>query len=201
MAYFDVSGFVMRYHDMIEFQVFNPPATVDGKPLVQYGLPFHAVNITDARIMGVEVSTIANGKIFGVPLNFIIGYSYIDPRNLAYDSTDPNSSKILKYRIQHSFKADIQTTYKGVMVGVNMFYNSFMKEIDNVAIGALGSVIAFRKTHNKGDFVMDVRAGYNYKDKFTFNFIVKNVLNTEYTLRPALIEAPRNYTFQVGYNF
>ncbi len=76
-----------------------------------------------------------------------------------------------------------------------------MKEIDNVGVGALGVVRKFRATHNKGDFVMDLRAGYNYKEKFTFMFICKNILNTEYTLRPALIEAPRNYTFQVGYNF
>jgi iron complex outermembrane receptor protein len=202
MAYFDVSGFVMRYHDMIEFQAYtNVPDSINGEKVVKYGIPFQATNITDARIMGVEVSAIANGKIFGVPLNFIIGYSYLDPRNLSYDPTNPNSTKILKYRIQHSFKADIQTTYKGVMAGINMFYNSYMKEIDNVGIGALKVVSDFRRTHNKGDFVMDIRAGYNYKDKFTFNFICKNILNREYMLRPALIEAPRNYTFQIGYNF
>lgn len=199
MAYFDVSGFVTRYHDMIEFQLYqNIPDSLLNSSI---GIPFQAQNVTDARIMGVEVSAVANGKIFGVPLNFIVGYSYLDPRNLSYDPSNPSSTKILKYRIQHSFKADIQTTYKSVMLGVNMFYNSFMKEIDNVGVGALGVVSQFRKTHNKGDFVMDIRAGYNYKDKFTFNFICKNVLNTEYMLRPALIEAPRNYTFQVGYLF
>lgn len=201
MAYFDVSGFILRYHDMIEFQVTDAPDSINGQEFQLYGIPFQAQNITDARVMGVEVSTIANGKIFGVPLNFIIGYSYLDPKNLAYDPTNPNSTKILKYRIQHSFKADVQTTYKGAILGFNMFFNSFMKEIDNVGVGALGVVRKFRATHNKGDFVMDLRAGYNYKEKFTFMFICKNILNTEYTLRPALIEAPRNYTFQVGYNF
>lgn len=201
MAYFDVSGYIMRYHDMIEFQITTPPDSINGQEFVLYGLPFQAQNITNAQVAGVEISTIANGKIFGVPLNFIIGYSYLDPRNLSHDPTNPNSTKILKYRIQHSFKADVQTTYKGAILGFNMFFNSFMKEIDNVGVGALGVVRKFRATHNKGDFVMDVRAGYNYKDKFTFMFICKNILNTEYTLRPALIEAPRNYTFQVGYNF
>jgi iron complex outermembrane receptor protein len=87
------------------------------------------------------------------------------------------------------------------MFGISAFYNSFMKEIDNVGVGALGVVSKFRATHNKGDFVMDIRTGYNYKDKLTINLICKNVLNREYMLRPALIEAPRNFTFQVGYNF
>lgn len=199
MAYFDVSGFIMRYHDMIEFQLYDK--LPDSLLANAIGIPFQAQNITDARIMGVEFSAIANGKIFGVPLNFLIGYSFIDPRNLSYDPTNPASVKILKYRIQHSAKADIQANYKGFTFGTSMFFNSFMKNIDNVGIGALGVVSKFRAAHNKGDFVMDVRAGYSYKDKFLFNFICKNVFNKEYMLRPALIEAPRNFTFQVGYNF
>lgn len=196
-AYFDLSGFVMRYHDMIEFQVVqNLPDTI-----IPYGIPFQAQNITDARIMGLEFSAVAQGQIFGVPLNFLLGYTYLDPRNLAYDAANPNSTKILKYRIQHSAKADIQATYKGVILGLSAFFNSFMKEVDNTGIGALKVVGQFRKTHDKGDFVMDIRTGYNYKNKVTFTFLVKNIFNREYMLRPALIEAPRNYTFQVGYNF
>ncbi len=196
IAYFDVAGYIMQYTDMIEFQLFTPDSGV-----VVNGIPFQAVNVEHARIMGVELSAVANGKIFGIPLNFLIGYSYLHPENLDYNPDDPNSVKILKYRIQHSAKADIQTNYKGFTVGLSAFYNSFIKNVDKGAIGALSVVRDFRKTHNKGDFVMDIRAGYSYKEKATFMFICKNILNTEYTLRPALIEAPRNYTFQVGYNF
>jgi hypothetical protein len=32
-------------------------------------------------------------------------------------------------------------------------------------------------------------------------FIVKNLLNWEYTPRPAYFEAPRNYTLQLSYTF
>ena len=195
MAYVDVAGYIMQYTDMIEFNGFTPDS---GVPVV--GLPFHAVNVEHARIMGVEVSAVANGKIFGIPLNFLIGYSYLYPENLDYNPADPTSVKILKYRIQHSAKADIQTNYKGFTVGISAFYNSYMKNIDT-KIGSLKVVQDFRKSHNKGDFVMDVRAGYSYKEKATFMFICKNVGNREYTLRPGLIEAPRNFTFQVGYNF
>jgi iron complex outermembrane receptor protein len=196
MAYFDVAGYIMQYRDMIEFQYYTE--RTDSQNV---GIPFHSVNIGHARIMGVEVSAVANGKIFGVPLNFLIGYSYLDPRNLDYNPNDPTSVKILKYRIQHSAKADIQTNYKGFTVGLSAFYNSFMKNIDNVGVGALKVVGDFRKQHDKGDFVMDVRAGYTFREKASFMFICKNILNTEYMLRPALIEAPRNFTFQVGYNF
>lgn len=195
MAYFDVAGYIMQYTDMIEFYGFEPDSGV-----VTVGLPFKAVNVEHARVVGVELSAIANGKIFGVPLNFLIGYSYLYPQNLDYDPNNPASVKILKYRIQHSAKADIQTNYKGFTVGISAFYNSFMKNIDN-KIGALKVVNDFRAAHNKGDFVMDVRAGYSFKEKATFMFICKNIFNREYTLRPGLIEPPRNFTFQVGYSF
>jgi len=196
MAYFDAAAYIMQYADMIEFQQYTPDSGV-----VVNGIPFQAVNLEHARIMGVEVSAVANGKIFGVPLNFLIGYSYLYPENLDYNPADPNSVKILKYRIQHSAKADIQTNYKGVTVGISAFLNSFMKNIDEGAIGSLKVVKYFRASHRIPDFLRYIRAGYSYKEKATFMFICKNVLNTEYMLRPALIEAPRNFTFHVGYNF
>ncbi len=201
VAYFDVSGFFTQYHDMIEFGAYVPADSINGEKVMLYGIPFRAVNIGNARILGVEFSAIANGKIFGVPLNFLIGYSYLYPENLDYDPAIPDNPKILKYRIQHSAKADIQTNYKGFTVGISAFYNSFMKNIDKKALGALKQVNDFRDTHDRGDFVMDVRAGYSFKEKATFMFLCKNILNTEYTLRPGLVEPPRNFTFQVGYNF
>jgi outer membrane receptor protein involved in Fe transport len=199
MAYFDLVGFYTQYREMIDFQVLYQVPPDD--PQVTFGIPFKAQNVGHARVMGVEASAVASGQIFNIPLNFLVGYSYLYPENLDYNPADPTSTRILKYRIQHSFKADFQIAYKGVTLGASCFYNSFMKEVDNTGIGALVVVKKFRETHNKGDFVLDLRSGYNYKDKLTFNFIVKNVANTEYTLRPALIEAPRNYTFQIGYNF
>jgi iron complex outermembrane receptor protein len=197
LAYFDVSGFIMRYHDMIEFEAYNNyPSYVQ-----VVGIPFQAQNIDNARIAGTEFSTVANGSIFGVPLTFLIGYTYTYPQNLSYNPSDPNSTPLLKYRIQHNVKADIQSNYKGAVLGISAFYGSFMKYIDNAQLGALDVIREFRLLHPNGEFVMDVRAGYNYHDKATFMFICKNVLNTEYMLQPGIVEAPRNFTFQVGYNF
>jgi hypothetical protein len=108
---------------------------------------------------------------------------------------------LLKYRIQHSAKADAQFNWKGLTAGLTAFYGSFIKYIDNGTLGALQVIEQFRETHDKGEFVMDVRAGYTYKEKASFMFICKNVANTEYMLEPGVIDAPRNYGFQVGYNF
>jgi len=204
MAYFDLSGFIMRYHNLIEFeQVKNLPDSIAYSPYL-LGLPFQAQNIDNARIPGVELSAMGNGKIFGVPLSFLIGYTYIYPQNLDYNPSLPASAgsyPLLKYRVQHTVKADMQSNYKGITVGITAFYGSYMKYIDNGTVGALGVVEDFRDTHKDGEFVMDVRAGYTYKEKASFMFICKNVINTEYMLQPGIIEAPRNYAFQVGYSF
>jgi iron complex outermembrane receptor protein len=194
--YGDVSTFVNYFKNMIEFQGADPVRFPNA------GLAFQATNVPSARIIGAEISAIGNGKIYSVPLNFILGYTYINPINLAYN---PDSFgldyRILKYRIEHSFKADVSANIKGVNLGMRCFFNSFMKELDRIGVGALESIRNFRAKHNKGDFVMDLRLGYSYKDKISFNVIAKNITNTEYTLRPGLMEAPRNYTFQVGYQF
>ncbi|MBX2903966.1 MAG: TonB-dependent receptor [Chitinophagales bacterium] len=194
--YADASAFVNYFKNMIEFQGADPSKFPGA------GLAFQATNVPAARIVGAEISTIGSGKIYSVPLNFIVGYTFINPINLAYNADSFGLDyKILKYRIEHSFKADVSANIKGVNVGVRCFYNSFIKEIDKIGVGALPSINNFRAKHDKGDFVMDVRVGYSYKDKLSFNVIAKNVTNAEYTLRPGLIEAPRNYTFQVGYQF
>ena len=55
----------------------------------------------------------------------------------------------------------------------------------------------------KGDFIVDVRAGYfvGKNDEMKISFIVKNLTNHEYSLRPGLIDAPRNYTVRFDFKF
>ena len=204
MAYFDVSGFITRYHDLIEFEGYTPADSFIYNPKSTVALAFQAQNVDNARILGVEFSAVANGQIFGVPLSFLIGYTYVDPQNLDYNAATAavtGETPLLKYRVQHSAKADAQCNYKGLTLGLTGFYGSFMKYIDAGSTGALQVFQDFRNTHHKGEFVLDIRAGYTYKEKASFMFICKNVANTEYMLMPGVIDAPRNYGFQVGYNF
>ena len=46
---------------------------------------------------------------------------------------------------------------------------------------------------NNGDFILNLRAIYEVEDKVSFGFIVKNVLNTDYAIRPAKPNAPRTF--------
>ncbi|QQR97694.1 MAG: TonB-dependent receptor [Sphingobacteriales bacterium] len=100
--------------------------------------------------------------------------------------------------------------------GVSVQYFSAMENFDDVLALVSPSILEFRygklkdnwedkKPQNqlKGDVVMDLRAGINFgKDKnYRFMFTVKNVTNREYTLRPSLVEAPRNYGFRFDMTF
>ncbi|CAN5319703.1 hypothetical protein BH09BAC1_BH09BAC1_13570 [soil metagenome] len=193
-GYVDIAGFVTQYTDMIEFNLVSVPGTV--------GLYTQAQNYTNARISGLDVSMVGQGKIFNIPLNIMVGYTYISPVDLNYKEGDPQypdpSQRFLTFRFKHSWKADIEATYKKVTLGITGTYFSFMKNIGRFGIN---NVSVYRLANNKGEAVLDVRVGYNLTNKVKVSFIVKNITNNQYTLRPAYIEAPRNYTVQVAYQF
>jgi outer membrane receptor protein involved in Fe transport len=200
--YADVVAYLSRYTNLIEFSTVeysDVPQVVHDK----YPNAFifqQAKNVTRAQIWGIEASAIGTGAIFGVPLNFLIGYNYMSPRDLDYNPKNPLSHQYLPYRMKHSAKADIQTTYKGFIVGFTGVYIGHVLQQDHIA--SLIQVGDWINAHGtKGDFVLDARLGYNYKDRFTTTFIAKNITNRAYTLRPGFVEAPANLTLQVTYKW
>ena len=207
--YGDVAAYLSRYTNMIEFiSVTNinnlgqptKQEILQRFPAYQYGPFEQAQNVTNAQIWGVEVSAIATGAIFGVPLNFLIGYNYMDPKNLAYNPNDPTSRKYLYYRMRHSAKADVQTTYKGFIVGVTCVYIGHFLQLDQIA--AISQVQNWTNAHGtNGDVVLDARVGYNFRNRFTATLIGKNLTNHTYTLRPGFIEPPTSLTLQLTYRW
>lgn len=213
--YADVAVFVNKYRNMINFISTNWGNSPVPKPdNTTITLVSKAVNTERALIYGVDVSTIGTGKIFGVPLNFLIGYTYMDPLDLngvdAYNTAkdeaiknntampDPNM-KYLSFRMKHSGKADIQVEPKSVIVGITGTLTSQMLNIGD--FNKLTPIRKWRESHTSADFVLDARLGYNWKDKITATAIVKNILNHEYTQRPGYVEPPRNYTLLLTYSF
>ena len=199
---FDFSLFWNEYSDMMEIvfgcQGPNCKSLFEG-PLNSLG--FATINIGDTRIKGLEGSMLLSGKIGGVNLNVLTGYTYIDPRFLdnielqtRFSSSDKN---LLKYRFRHVYKGDAEARYKGFFLGSDVFFNSFMEAIDIAFSDGLPDLKKYRAKHNFGDWVFGGRVGYQAESGSRFSFIVKNLLNEEYTIRPALFEAPRNYTVKV----
>jgi hypothetical protein len=76
-----------------------------------------------------------------------------------------------------------------------------MKNIDLFFYENLNSTTGvndYREKHNKGNFVLDYRVSIAVRN-FNFSLIINNFLNTEYSLRPVTIEAPRMSQLQVIY--
>nr|MBP6314648.1 TonB-dependent receptor [Chitinophagaceae bacterium] len=52
--------------------------------------------------------------------------------------------------------------------------------------------------YNKGTFIWDLRLSYQLSKPIKLAFVVKNLLNTVYAERPAILSAPRNFTLQLA---
>jgi iron complex outermembrane receptor protein len=206
----DISLFQSRYNNMIEytFGVYKPDSVMF--PTFEH-IGFKALNIGNARITGVEITLNGEGSVFNIPAAIQAGYTYIYPVDLDYDPSDSSSNaldnNILKYRYQHSVKADVEFGWKKLSTGLNLIYNSFMKNVDRVFTDpVLGNLILpgypdYRKQHHKGYVVMDYRISYRITDHSEVAVIAKNILNKEYIGRPGDLGPPRNITFQLSVSF
>jgi outer membrane receptor protein involved in Fe transport len=90
------------------------------------------------------------------------------------------------------------------MIGASFRYNSMMRNIDNAfyQFESLGVVNGVRRSRNpKGDYVIDMRIGYEVHKGHRVNFIVNNLLNRVYALRPLAPEAPRYFALQYQVQF
>jgi len=202
VGYLDVSGFITQYHDMMEFTI--APDSVRKQYYPRALFAFWSENVTDARISGFEFSALGQGKVQAVAVNFLVGYTYMSPIDLNYDPDAPayygRENNILNYRFKHTAKSDLQCSYKGLTVGVTAFINSFMENIDP-KINLVPGMRIWRETHREPTYAVDARLGYDFSEKAKVTFIAKNVTNNQYSIRPGYLEAPRNYTIQLSYEF
>lgn len=212
-AFADVAGFYSQYKNMMEFNLVTSPA---------FG--FQANNVSSqTMIYGLEATIGGEGKMFGkFPTSLNLGYTYIVPKYKNYSEDNPEYKdvakyNVLKYRIRHQFVGVWDVDFKGFTFGLTGQYYSFMENIDAVFAFILPSYSAYAASHLKkgsslsddhpkfkGDFILDTRIGYHFTKEnrdFNFSFLIKNITNKEYTLRPTLIEAPRTYGFRMDMTF
>ena len=148
---------------------------------------------------------------------------YVDPKDGKESSFLNKSSdttrNVLKYRIEHMMKLDLEFTFfKKFALGGTLSYYSSMKNVDRFIfdndinnpevsestkklLRAYGDVpfynfYNFFHREEKFPLTLDLRASY-YFDKVSLSFIVRNVTNRLYTLRPLYAEPPRTYTLQL----
>ncbi len=136
---------------------------------------------------------------------------------ITYSQTSSSNSNFLKYRNRHTVKIDLTMTYKGLEWNSNLQYASYTDNIDYAFVSplfkflgpsAFGGLEQWRKEKaaipigkGRGDIIWNMHLAYNFKQGVRLAFVVKNVLNWEYTPRPAYLESPRSYTVQLSYVF
>jgi outer membrane receptor protein involved in Fe transport len=207
-GYTDVAFYVTDYYDMTEF-IFDF--------YLGEGLGFKSLNTGRARIAGLELTAAGEGNVLGNPFSLIGGYNYCYPANLSSDSSLYNwgeflgnfvagfnntdsafVSQILKYRFRHMLRLDAEYKPNNWTMGLVVNYYSYMENIDYVfeTFGIPEGLSDFRAEHVDGDWVWDARAGYRFNERITGLFIVRNLTNKVYAIRPGKTEWNRNFLLQ-----
>ena len=233
MGYVDAVVFQQTFQDYIEFTFGQwRPFTVQSALQDFYGLGFKSVNTGGARVSGYELELTGKGNVGAVELIALIGWTstkpvsttpdevYAEPipgpifpgqtepliivpastfANTSYDPTD----NILKFRVQDLFRSDLQATYKQLMVGFSVRYNSRVRNIDKAFVdlddnGLLPTgVRGWMERPGNGDTILDARIGYNISKETRIAFLVNNLTNEVYSIRPLAVEAPRSMQVQL----
>ncbi len=215
MGYLDVAAFLMRYDDMMEF-TFGYWGN--------NGFGFKSVNVGKTQISGVEFSVSGQGKINNnVTINILAGYTFINAISLEPDkiyaigeseqeytyNNSSSDSTMLKYRYRHIAKIDAEIAYKKLSLGTSFRYNDFMRNIDKIftsyiinegipgVFDGIPGINDAREKFKNGDFIIDIRAGYQINNNIRLGLIINNLLNREYMSRPANMMPPRTFAMQL----
>jgi iron complex outermembrane receptor protein len=218
-GFVDLAAFKMSYEDMMEFS-FGKWGDIDDGQLGGFG--FKSVNIGNTYIEGLELSIAGEGNIGKTKIQILGGYTYTNPQiddiNYVYDeylkgydedsipeynpisylTTSSDTSGVLKYRYRHLFKFDINLERNRFSSGLSMRFNSQMENIDKAFIEPLfniylGTATAWENL-NRDLMLLDFRLGYDITEDTRILLNVDNVFNSEQSLRPASLSAPRTYS-------
>lgn len=200
-------AYTMLFDDMIEFMFNQWEEPTEGNPFG--GIGFSSINIGSVQISGIELSYVGDYRFKQSTLEFLIGYTYANPRvldpdrpivegqELTYRSSSSDTTDMLKYRFQHLFRFDAQYVWRNTLrIGGSVRYNDFMQAVDQAFVALLPGVRSTRERLNNGDFFIDARIGYQINDSWSVNLICDNMLNREFMVRPAMLGMPRRYMIQ-----
>jgi iron complex outermembrane receptor protein len=72
--------------------------------------------------------------------------------------------------------------------------------VDPLLLFAIPGLIDFREKYDQGYRVLDFRISYRILPELKVAILANNVLNEVYSLRPGLLEAPRNLAFRLDWD-
>ena len=230
MGYVDAVWFQQDYEDYVEFTFGQwKPFTLGNAVDEFFGLGFKSVNTGRARVTGYELELAGKGKIRAVEVTALLGWTSTNPISTTPDdvyaippdnpiriipaSTYTNTSynpegNILKFRIQQTFRSDIQLQYRKVFTGFSVRYNSHVRNIDKAFVDLdtgppqpdelPTGITGWMERNRTGNWIVDVRAGLELTKQLRATVVVNNLSNEVYSLRPLSIEAPRTVQVQLS---
>jgi outer membrane receptor protein involved in Fe transport len=186
-------------------------------------------NVQNARDAGYELSLTSDGNIGPVGVKINAGYTYDYPATVNPDTGGPykvgayihdlfkynfqkvsvaDTPKLIPLSIRHLMHADVELRFWKMYLGTTLSYYSvpdavpsLFRIVSGLIFGNPYEVDNYYQQHKRGDFVVDLRTGIKFNEHFAMGFIIKNVANRFYELRPGLAEPIRNYTLQFRYSF
>lgn len=218
----DEWGNIVDYYDRDRIILELNPDHVDSLKKT-FAVALFPQNQPKARVAGYEVSFMSQGELGPVTFRSLIGYTYTYPRKASPEDDlsftqyskdffkdmfrripqDEAINKVLLFRTRHLLRGDIELKYEKYSAGFTVAYGSFPEQIPEEFKSAISliskdanAVNDYVAKHLKGDWVFGLRAAYQATDKLKVSFIVSNLTNHEYFLRPGKLEPPRSYTFQ-----
>lgn len=208
-GFVDLALFWTEYDHMIEYTFgAYPPDSVEIPGLEHVG--FKALNITDARINGVEISFSGMGSLGPVTMDLSGGYTLMNPVDLQVIRESgklDDESHVLKYRRRHLVKTDLELGYWKLFAGVNAQFNSRMIRVDEVFVDDLiGNLLLpgfpeYWEEHPSSYALLDFRLGWQVHSLIRITVVLNNALNKEYLGRPGDIGPPRNLSLQAKVSF
>jgi iron complex outermembrane receptor protein len=148
--------------------------------------------------------------------DYVFAYDYNPTGNneFTFTNTSVNPDKnILKYRFLHTLKADIGLEFFGISPGISFKYFSRIENLDkaiadfetatNAAGGSIQPIkyMDYFNNHNNGNFVIDARLSYSWKDKHKVSLVANNITNRWYSLRPLKAEPMRSVLVNYSIKF
>ncbi|MFY0672661.1 MAG: TonB-dependent receptor [Bacteroidia bacterium] len=201
-GFLDLSFYLSQYQNMMEFNFIDLTTT-----------GFQSVNIGNTQIKGFELSWMGELKSNAFSVSHLMGYNYVDPKFAEFDTipvaeptsegqinfnNSSSSQNILKYRFKHTFKYDIEFKYKKWGLGTSANFYSHMQAVDAIFEAfVVPGLKDFREENNAGVFISNFRLSYRHNQHFRFSFLANNAFNKQYSLRPGLMEAPRNFSLRL----
>jgi len=164
-------------------------------------------------------------------VSYNVGYVYVEPIDVNWKEKaeaekeysqlkmkeKSNDGKYLKYRQKHTVKGVFDFQWNRFSIGTNVIYKSKTLAVDYFIVDerekekdelmdVVRSIIFpglhdYWEENNKGHFTIDGRLGVKINKNIQGWIMLNNIFNTEYSLRPMDVSAPRTLIFQANFKF